>query len=119
MGYGALEPRPHLVFTGGAKWAGRVEKGGIFEVVVRRFALLYLAQPATMVRTARPEIRSRPSALCWRVGILSLAARALLLLMQTTCIALLARLRGCDTAALSGMLVVRGDARSNVATQVE
>ena len=64
---------------GGAKWGGSVEKGGILVVVVFRFALLYLAQPATMVRTARPEIRSRPSALCWRVGIavllLVLAAR--------------------------------------------
>merc|ERR1719478_209945 len=64
---------------GGAKWGGNVEKGGILVVVVRRFALLYLAQPATMVRTARPASIRRPSALCWRVGIVlfGLTARRL------------------------------------------
>ena len=59
-------------------------------MVVRRFALVYLAQPATTVRTARPASIRRPSALCWRVGIACTAAAN-----PDLCCVLLARLRGC------------------------
>ena len=101
---------------GGAKWAGRVEKGGILLAVVFRFALLYLAQPATIVRTASLLVSRRPSALCWRVGIalllLVLAALLIAFLLQL-CVSIAQydsdKRVFCSNAALSWMLVVRSD----------